>query len=453
MLPPEHMTWFFNQPDSALSSAEIRKERHAVRYLHIGVEFDSTVFFLERFINETLTKKLGMLQRPMVQEIWQSTDKIFGVDETAWRTLKVYDSLQEIILPAMSRIFFGLPLGRDPKYLTAFRRYVLAMGIGTLVIGQLPRYFKGLLVPLFNVPLWYYREKSMKALVPMVERQLIESRDAKANAVEEKYDLISQSGRVSAKLGSIRNVADSKMLAEWILLLGFAALSSTIIQASNILLDIVSCTKETQAYGILREEAAASLKTDEDWNNPAVFRRFILSDSAIRESLRYHPILIKGLTKEVIRSEGLSLPDGTHIPQGGWLGIPVLGLHMDDRFYPNPGKYDPFRWAKLKMEREAAQNKEDSEGERNRASIKDYAGQPTSTYVGFGYGRHACPGRWFAVQLLKILLAYLTLNYDIEPTGPMPKTTVIGDAALPPISASVRIRRRRQRATRGQHNL
>ena len=53
------------------------------------------------------------------------------------------------------------------------------------------------------------------------------------------------------------------------------------------------------------------------------------------------------------------------------------------------------------------------------------------------------PGRWFAVQMIKIILAYLTLHYEIESTGPRPKTKVIGDAALPPMSASIRIRRRK----------
>lgn len=228
MLPPEHIKWFSTQPDSTLSSTEIRKERHAVRYLHIGVEFDTTVFFLERFIGESLAKNLDKLQSPMVEEIWENTDKVFGVDEQEWKTLNVYNSMQDIILPTMSRVFFGLPLGRDPKFLATFRRYVLAMGVGTLVIGQLPRVFKGLLVPLFNLPLRYYRGKTMKDLVPMVERQLIETR-AKANIKEEKYDLISQSAKVSAKLSSIRNVADPSMLAEWILLL------VTIFSSMNIL--------------------------------------------------------------------------------------------------------------------------------------------------------------------------------------------------------------------------
>ncbi|KAL8748837.1 MAG: hypothetical protein Q9184_007061, partial [Pyrenodesmia sp. 2 TL-2023] len=106
MLPPEHIKWFSTQSDSTLSSTEIRKERHAVRYLHIGVEFDATVFFLERFIGESLAKNLDKLQRPMVEEIRENTDKIFGVDEDEWKTLNVYNSMQDIILPTMSRVFF-----------------------------------------------------------------------------------------------------------------------------------------------------------------------------------------------------------------------------------------------------------------------------------------------------------------------------------------------------------
>lgn len=189
-----------------------------MRYLHVGVEFDSTVFFLDRIIGDGLTRKLDMIQGPIYDEIRRRTDKVFGADDTEWKTLNVYDSLQEIILPAMSRVFFGLPLGHDLTFLTSFRRYVLAMGVGTIVIGQLPRVFKGLAVPIFNVPLWYYRRKTMKALVPVVKRQLSERGDDPVKAGEDKYDFITQSARVSAKIGSLRNAVGPKTLAEWILL-------------------------------------------------------------------------------------------------------------------------------------------------------------------------------------------------------------------------------------------
>lgn len=141
------------------------------------------------------------------------------------------------------------------------------------------------------------------------------------------------------------------------------------------------------AYESLREEAATSITSDKDWNNAAVFKKLTLSDSAIRESLRYHPILIKGLTKEVVRSEGLKLPDGTHIPQGGWIGVPVLGVHRDSRYYSNPQNYDPFRFAKMKQD---LGNSQEDESTEKRRKINDLdAGQPSATYLGFGYGRHA----------------------------------------------------------------
>lgn len=34
--------------------------------------------------------------------------------------------------------------------------------------------------------------------------------------------------------------------------------------------------------------------------------------------------------------------------------------------------------------------------------------------LGFGYGRHACPGRFFANNEIKLILAKLLLEYDIK---------------------------------------
>ncbi len=32
----------------------------------------------------------------------------------------------------------------------------------------------------------------------------------------------------------------------------------------------------------------------------------------------------------------------------------------------------------------------------------------------FGFGRHACPGRFFAANEIKLVLAQLLLNYDMK---------------------------------------
>lgn len=157
-------------------------------------------------------------------------------------------------------------------------------------------------------------------------------------------------------------------------------MSSTTIQLSNILLDILSSPAELNVCERLREEANSVLAAEGDWHDPASFNSLVVCDSVIRESLRCHPILIKGLTKEVLPVQGLKLPDGTLVPQGTWLGVPVLGIHRDERFYPDSSTYDPYRFIKMKQERE---------GQNNNVSGDLDAATTSASYLGFGYGRHA----------------------------------------------------------------
>ena len=93
----------------------------------------------------------------------------------------------------------------------------------------------------------------------------------------------------------------------------------------------------------------------------------------------------------------MQLPDGTHMPKGGWVGVPVLGVHRDKRFYRDPEVYEPFRY----VQKKGGQKEGDNEGviadgtqgkeEKKSGGYEDEleAGRPTATYLGFGYGRHA----------------------------------------------------------------
>lgn len=46
--------------------------------------------------------------------------------------------------------------------------------------------------------------------------------------------------------------------------------------------------------------------------------------------------------------------------------------------------------------------------------------------------------------MLKMILAYLSMNYDVEGMTPPPEMRVLGDAALPPMSSTIKIRRRKR---------
>ncbi|MCJ1251308.1 hypothetical protein MMC30_008540 [Trapelia coarctata] len=436
LLPVKHLKWFSEQPDSKLSSYGVRQERHALNYLNTGIELSTTMHFIERISGDRLARNLHLMQQPMHDEIRRCVDAVFGKNKEDWTALNVYDSLQDIVMPTMSRIFLGLPLGRDPRVITALRRYIMALGLGTIFVGELPRVLKVMVAPLVNLPLAYYQRKTLSILIPVVERQMAQGTTSDGDEVEE-LSFIRQCAKISEKsiLGGVGNASQPEIIAKWIMSLAFAGASSTVIQATNLILDIANSPKGLQVSKRLRQEAEATLPSDEDWCKAASFTKQILADSVIRESLRYHPILIKGLTKEVVPSAGMQLPDGTQMPKGSWVGVPVLGIHRDKRYYANPDVYEPFRFVKARSSKE---------GLKTLAWEDELeAAKPTTTYLGFGYGRHACPGRWFAVLMLKMIIAYVSLNYDIEATGPPPKMKVIGDAALPPMSTTIKVRRRR----------
>lgn len=185
-------------------------------------------------------------------------------------------------------------------------------------------------------------------------------------------------------------------------------------------------------------------------------QKLICIDSTIRESLRRNPLQIRGLLREVMPRNGITLPDGNHIPQGTWIAIPFQAVHMDERFYPKSEDFDPFRFARMR-----------TEGDRLDST------QTSDTYLAFSYGRHSwsvfsryallvpkpwcpgqtfigllltspSPGRWLVSQTLKLLIAYITLNYDIQPLDKRPPNTVFADTNIPSFSTRIKVRRMKQ---------
>lgn len=66
----------------------------------------------------------------------------------------------------------------------------------------------------------------------------------------------------------------------------------------------------------------------------------------------------------------------------------------------------------------------------------------SDTYLAFGHGRHACPGRFFAAQEMKLMLAYVLQNYDIEKLKEKPPSTMLMGTNVPNEKAKIRVKRR-----------
>lgn len=89
------------------------------------------------------------------------------------------------------------------------------------------------------------------------------------------------------------------------------------------------------------------------------------------------------------------------IPKGTIIGVPTQAISMDPEVYEKPEVFDGFRFIELK----------------NNSSIDEARLQYTSSdlnNMAFGYGRHACPGRFFASSETKMIMAYLLMHYDFK---------------------------------------
>ncbi len=53
------------------------------------------------------------------------------------------------------------------------------------------------------------------------------------------------------------------------------------------------------------------------------------------------------------------------------------------------------------------------------------------------------PGRFFAANQLKLTLAYIMKNYEIEPIAKRPETKWFAGSMAPPMHETMRVRRRK----------
>ena len=195
ILPQEHISWLIRQSDGVMSQSQVRNERNAIAYLSLSVDYKPTMALIDKIINPCLQRKLNLVQANVFDEIRASVDDTFGLDENSWHELRLHESLQTIINRAGTRAFFGLPLCRNHEYLYSLKRFILAMGAGTLIVGQLPLWLvRPLAASVINIPLRYYKAKLLKTLLPIfAERiQYIQRHEAGYTLEDESGDFATQ---------------------------------------------------------------------------------------------------------------------------------------------------------------------------------------------------------------------------------------------------------------------
>lgn len=95
------------------------------------------------------------------------------------------------------------------------------------------------------------------------------------------------------------------------------------------------------------------------------------------------------------------LKDGTTIPSGTILCVPNYVLEQNQGLWSNPGEFDGLRYYNLRQT-------------VAKESFRHQLFECSTDSMSFGYGSHTCPGRFFATNELKLIMAYIIKHFDIE---------------------------------------
>jgi cytochrome P450 len=218
----------------------------------------------------------------------------------------------------------------------------------------------------------------------------------------------------------------------------------------------------------LRQEVESIIR-EQGWTKAAIDRMNKL-DSFLRESQRVHgigssefpltscscPINLSAYCLLVILSrkavKDFRFSDGTFLPTGTLISLPMYATHRDEANYSTPDVFDPFRFSRVR---------EGCESDFNAAKYQMISSGTEN--LTWGLGRHvwyAClfrggdsgshrsylhsPGRYFAAVELKAMLAHILVTYDIKmpKEGERPRDIWLASVCIPSRTAKVLFRKR-----------
>ncbi|EOA83672.1 Cytochrome P450 monooxygenase bsc5 [Exserohilum turcicum] len=319
--------------------------------------------YLSEAIDDALRKQLG--------------------NEPEWHEVPLGKAMLRVLTQSTFRALQGPELCYDNEWLDIATQYIVTSVTGVTALRKLPK----LLVPVIH---WFHPNaiKSRRLLncaraklLPVYEKRKKEFSETSKNGTYRPED--------ADAFGWYEELADGRdydpVVAQ--LTVSVAATHSTTDFMCQFLSDMVRYPEYIQP---LRDELVLALK-EKGWKASTILQLPLL-DSVMKESQRVKPVAMAFMRS--IAQHDVDLQGAVKIPKDASVIVSAHSMR-DATVYEKPDTFDGHRFINPTKHPES----------RHFTSV-------SVNHMGFGFGKHACPGRFFVNLETKILIAHLLLKYD-----------------------------------------
>ncbi|KAF2492607.1 putative cytochrome P450 [Lophium mytilinum] len=365
-----------------------------------------------------LNQYMETVLQPVNDEVVNAFNDEIPVTEN-WTEVRIGPKLHWITTRAASRMLGGKALASHGGWLQATLDFATDGFTGSQKIKAYPDILKPIFGPMLSearrIPRHY--EVTRNAVVP-----ILESRREKRDAANDFLQWMADDAKGEEQ--------DFIYMADILLKLSFATTHTSAATPVQLVYDLCDYPEYIPSLRAEMEEVLAQHKV----LDKRALGKLQKLDSFMKESSRFNPLLV--VTFQRIVHKGWTLSDGFTIPAGTQVGFPSQASAMDPDLYPDPEVFDGYRHEKV---RAAVVNDPSAVGRTQWAAAN-------LENMAFGYGRHACPGRFFASHEVKMIMVHLLMTYDFKYVAGQkgrPANVMAEEQMVPNHDTKIQMRRKR----------
>ncbi|KAF7168574.1 hypothetical protein CNMCM5623_001556 [Aspergillus felis] len=378
IVPLKDLSTIAYAPEHTLSLGREVYERLMGRYTRMP-KSHHLAEFVRIFLTKNAVKSVALLQ---ADAEWAVSSQLGQIPH--WKSFSLFPTLVKLVSLHISRSFISPPLSRDQAWIDLTLSYT----ISTVTVAAKMSNTHWSLRPLRGLILPERREMSRQ-----FHRATTLVKPILASRLEQEVE---HDDLMQWIIDHYPNQKDDVVLHTQLQLEAVqAATYNLAFQLIHFFYDLLVHPEYIEP---LREEIQTVSESCSGRWTPTALAKLRKCDSFLKESQRLNPIGLVSVSRFALSP--FRLPDGSTVPAGTSVSAPAMLTNTDKMLWDDPLVFDGYRFEKL---RDIGDNEQ-----------KFQFSSTSTSELNWGYGAHACPGRHFASNQIKVLMAALLLRYDFR---------------------------------------